>query len=84
MQEQKNVIKILEMLLDERMKNLATRSELIEFKDQILSSMDVNNKKLDLILTEHPAMNHAIDENRINIQNHEARIQQVETKTGLS
>jgi len=52
--------------------------KITDFKDEILTGQDKMNKKLDLILTEHPSMNGSIDENREEIQGHEKRIKKLE------
>ena len=86
MLEQKNIIKAIETIVDEKSRGLEERldKKITDFSNNILDGQDKMNKKLDLILTEHPAMNGAIDENRSNIQNHETRIQKVEAKAGLA
>ena len=86
MLEQKNIIKAIETIVDEKSRGLEERldKKITDFSNNILDGQDKMNKKLDLILTEHPAMNGAIDENRSNIQNHESRIQKVEAKAGLA
>jgi predicted nucleic acid-binding Zn-ribbon protein len=86
MPEQKNIIKAIETIVEEKNRESETRirKEITDFKDEILTNLDANNKKLDNILTEHPSMNGAIDENRNNIKDHETRIHKVEAKTGLA
>ena len=55
-------------------------NKITDFKDDILTGQDKMNKKLDKILSEHPAMNGAIDENREEIAGHEKRIKKLEAR----
>ena len=81
MLEQTNILKAIETIVEEKTKDFATKQDIVEFKDEILTNIDVNNKKLDQILTEHPAMNGAIDENRGNIEKHDKRIKKLEASS---
>ncbi|OIO49118.1 MAG: hypothetical protein CO042_00285 [Parcubacteria group bacterium CG_4_9_14_0_2_um_filter_41_8] len=76
--------KAIEAIVEEKTKDLATRKEVAEFKDLMLTAMDKQNKKLDLILTEHPAMNHAIDENREEIEQQDKRIKILEAHPAIA
>ena len=84
MSEQTNILDAIRTVVKEETRDFSKKSELFEFKDIVLTALDANSKKLDQILAEHPAMNHAIDENRNRIASHENRIQKVEAKAGLA
>jgi len=83
--ENKNIsLEAIRIIVKEETKDFATRKEMVDFKDQILTGQDNLSKKLDQILSEHPAMSHAIDENREEIHAHEKRIKKLEVNPAIA
>ena len=86
MPEQMNILHAIRTIVKEEIRPVEDHldKKITDFKEKILSAIDTNNKKLDRILAEHPAMNYSIDENREKIKQHESRISMLESRTVLA